>query len=307
MTITKVPTKVTGKPKKKRPWHLFFLALPLMIFVFFFSYVPLFGWYLAFIEYRPGIPILDSPWVGFQFFEIFFTSRDFPRVMGNTLIFAFLQFLSLPLPMLFAILLNEITSTKFRRISQTVTTLPHFISWVTVFSLSFALFSSGGMLNDVLTMFGLPTQNVLANADAVYWFQHSMWLWKGLGWSAIIYIAAIAGLDQELYEAAVVDGAGRFRCAVHITVPGLMPTFIVLMILNISHFVNSGLEQYLIFRNPVVAANIEVIELFVFRTGLQLFDFSYAIAVGIFRSVVSIMLLIAANLVAKKIRGSTIL
>lgn len=298
---------VRSKSKKKRAWHLFFLALPLMVFVFFFSYVPLFGWWLAFIEYRPGIPIADSPFVGLQFFRIFFTSRDFPRVMGNTLIFAFLQFLSLPLPMLFAILLNEITSTKFKRISQTMTTLPHFISWVTVFSLAFAMFSSGGMLNDALAFFGRGSQNVLANPDAVYWFQHLMWLWKGLGWSAIIYIAAIAGLDKELNEAATVDGANRLRCVIHITIPGLMPTFVVLMILNVSHFVNSGLEQYLVFRNPVVAANIEVIELFVFRTGLQLFDFSYAAAVGVFRSVVSIMLLVSANLVAKKIRGSTIL
>jgi len=309
MTITKSSSaNITpaGIKKKKRPWHLTLFALPLMIYLFFFQYVPLFGWYLALVDFTPGIPILQNEFVGLRYFQLFFTGVNFSRVLGNTLIFAFLQFLCLPLPMIFAILLNEIGSQKYRRFAQTISTLPHFISWVVVFSLSFAIFSSHGMLNNVLAFFGLEGQSVLTDSGAVYWFQTLMWLWKGLGWSAIIYIAAIAGLDQELYEAAAVDGAGRFRCAIHITVPGLMPTFVVLMILNVSHFVNTGLEQYFVYRNAFTAANIEVIELYTFRMGLQLFDFSYATAIGVFRSVVSVILLFTANYIAKMVRGKSI-
>ena len=293
--------------RKKRNWNLFFLALPLMAVVVLFNYVPLFGWYLSLIEYKPGYPIFSSPFVGPKYFRLFLTSMDFPRVMRNTLLFSGLQFLTLPLPMLFAILLNEITFPKFRRLSQTVTTLPHFISWVTIYSLAFSIFSSDGVVNQIMNALGGQNQAILTNAGAVYWFQTAVRLWKELGWSAIIYIAAIAGLDQELYEAAVVDGAGRFRCALHITIPGLIPTFVVLMLLNVSNFVNQGMEQYFVFKNAMIANNIENLELFTYRNGLTLGDYSYATAVGIFKSTISITLLIIANLTAKKVRGTSIL
>jgi len=293
--------------KRKRSWYLLFYALPLMVVVFLFSYVPLFGWYLSLIEYKPGYPLFDNAFVGFKFFKEFFASADFPRVMRNTFLFSGLQFCVLPLPMIFAILLNEITSKRFRRTAQTVTTLPHFISWVTVYALAFSIFSTEGMLNQVLGALGMKNQMILTDAKAIYWFMTAVGLWKGLGWSAIIYIAAIAGLDQELYEAAAIDGAGRFRRILHITVPGLMPTFVVLMLLNVSNFVNHGFEQYFVFRNSIVANNIEILELFTYRNGLVLGDYSYASAVGIFKSVVSVMLLVIANLTAKRVRGTSIL
>jgi ABC-type polysaccharide transport system permease subunit len=293
--------------KKKRRWGLFFLALPFMAIVFLFRYVPLAGWYLSFLEYIPGTPVFQNEFVGIKYFRMILTSRDFWRVVKNTTLFSLLNYILLPLPMIFAILLNEIPSRKFRRISQTLTTLPNFISWIIVYSLAFALFSTDGLVNNILIRFHMEPRNLLTDINAVYWFQTAVLQWKNLGWSAIIYIAAITGIDQELYEAARVDGAGRLRCVWHITIPGLMPTFIVLALLAIANFVNSGLDQYFVFNNAFVINNIEVLELYTYRVGIQLFDYSYATAVGIFKSAISVTLLFATNYIAKIVRGSPII
>jgi ABC-type polysaccharide transport system permease subunit len=293
--------------KKKYNWTYFYLALPFMLIIILFRYIPLFGWVLSLYEFRPGTPLTETPFVGLKYFKMLAASRDFFRTFKNTMIFSVLGYVLLPLPMIFAILLNEVTGSKARKVFQTLTTLPHFISWVIVYSLAFALFSSEGVVNTVANKIGLPTQRLITNADAVYWFQTVILQWKTLGWSAIIYIAAIAGIDQELYEAATVDGAGRLRCAWHITLPSLIPTFIVLALLAIANFVNTGLDQYFVFRNPFVYDNIEVLELYTYRVGLELFDYSYATAVGIFKSVISVVLLFTTNWIAKKARGTSII
>lgn len=293
--------------KQRRNWNLFFLALPLMLLVVLFSYVPLAGWLLSFIEYRPGYPLLENAFVGLKYYEMVLTSPDILRAFKNTLIFSTLNFCLLPLPMIFAILLNEIESSKFRKVAQTFTTLPHFISWIIVYSLAFAIFSREGMLNQILNILGLPEQSVLTDRKAVYWFQTIITQWKSLGWSAIIYIASIAGIDTELYEAAAIDGANRFHMAIHITFPGLLQTFIVLMLLGISGFINNGMDQYYVFKNSIVYRNIEVIDLYTYRMGLQVGDYSYATTVGILKSIVSIFLLFSANGIAKKIRGASII
>lgn len=288
---------------KKRKWKLLLLALPLMVLVVLFHYVPLFGWFISFIEYKPGYKLLDNAFVGFKYFRMILTNRDIFNALTNTLILSSISFCLLPLPMIFAILLNEIESTRYRRLVQTITTLPHFISWIIVYSLSFAMFSSDGMVNQVLRMLSMKPQSVLTDRNAVYWFQTVMSQWKGLGWGAILYIAAIAGIDQELYEAAAIDGAGRLRCALHITVPGLMPTFLVLMLLGISGLINSGFDQYYVFKNSIIYKRIEVLELYTYRVGMQIGDYSFATAVGILKSIVSVTLLFTANRFARKIRG----
>lgn len=294
--------------KSRKNWTLLWLAVPPMLLVVLFRYVPLFGWILSVLEYRVGTPILENPFIGLKYFRMLFTGRDLGRVMFNTSVFAMISFLSLPFPMLLAILLNEIPSRGFRRTAQTLTTLPHFISWIIVYSLAFAIFGSDGMLNQIKQVMGMKTSQlgILTDAGAVYWFQGLLTLWKTMGWNAIIYIAAIAGIDQELYEAARVDGAGRLRCAIHITVPALMPTFIVLMLLNISNFVNLSMDQYFVFKNSFVYDRIEVIDLFAYRMGLQLQDYSYATAIGIFKSVISLVLLFSTNYVARRVRGENI-
>lgn len=296
----------TGK-KKKRAWNLFFIALPLILLVFLFNYVPLLGWFLSFIEYKPGYPILTSNIVGFKYFELLFKSNDIKRVLINTVLFSTINFFLLPLPMIFAILLNEITYVPFRKSAQIFTTLPNFIGWVIVYSLAFSIFGSDGMLNQILTMLRIDPQAVLGDRNAVYWFQSLVGIWKTMGWIAIIYIAAITGINPQLYEAAVVDGAGRLRSVLHITLPCLMPTFVVLMLLSISNFVNQGMEQYFVFKNAMVYNNIEVLDLYTYRVGLQLSDYSFATTVGILKSVISVSLLFVANAIAKKVRGTSII
>lgn len=289
----------------KKRWDLFFIVLPLMLFVFFLNYVPLAGWYLAFIDYKVGKPILDADFVGFKNFQLLFASRDFKRVMKNTAIFSTLNIISLLLPPLFAILLNEVKSTRYRKAAQTITTLPHFISWVTTYAIIYALFTTEGVVNQFLALFG-TSQRLLTDKNSVYVFQTAVRVWGDLGWKSIMYIAAIAGIDQALYEAAAVDGAGRFRCALKITIPGIMPTFVVMLLLGVADFVANGTDQYLIFENALVSRNIEVLDLYAYKKGLQLMDYSYATAIGIFKSVVSVVLLLFTNKMAKLIRGESI-
>lgn len=299
-------TEIEVRCGKRKAWNLFFLTLPLMLFVVLFSYVPLAGWWFSFLEYRPGVPIFQNKFVGLKNFQLILQSRDMGRVMKNTLILSGLNFALMVVPVIFALLLNEIGGRGFRKIAQTISTLPHFLSWVIVFSLSFAIFGTEGLMNTILAPFGLQ-QAVLTNPKAVYWFQSAMNQWKSVGWNAIIYIAAITGIDQELYEAATVDGAGRMRCVWHITIPCLMPTILVLALLNIAGFVNTGTDQHFVFRNAIIMDNIETLDLYTYRLGMQLFDYSYATAVGIFKSAISITLLFITNNFARRVRGDPII
>ena len=280
--------------RARRRWDLLFIALPLMIFVVLFSYIPLFGWYLSLIEYKVGQPILGSKFVGLSYFQMLFSSRDMARVMKNTIVFSVLDTFALVLPPLFAILLNELK------------TLPHFISWIIVYSIFYALFTTEGIVNQVLALFG-KSQKLLIDKNSVYGFQTFIWIWKNIGWKSIIYVAAIAGIDQELYEAATVDGANRFQCALHVTIPGIMPTFIVMMLLGVADFLNHGLDQYFVFENPLVSKTIETLELYTYKKGIMLMDYSYATAIGIFQSAVSIILLMFTNWFAKRVRGEAII
>ena len=292
--------------KAKKNWTYFFIALPLMGLVFLFNYVPLMGWYLAFIEYIVGQPILKCNFVGLKFFKLLINSRDFTRIMTNTCIFSAYYMLMLILPPMFAILLNELKSKRFSKLSQTAATLPNFVSWVLVYSVFYAVFTTDGVVNEVLSVFGAK-QSWLSSKKDVYWFQSFVWAWKNVGWKSIIYIAAMAGIDQTLYEAAAVDGANRFQQAVHITVPGLIPTFLVMFLLAVGAFVKNGLEQYMVFDNAIVHKQIETLELYTYNQGLKLLDYSYATAVGMFQSVISIVLLFMANALSKKIRGESII
>ena len=301
-------TKALTMTKPRKDYKLLYYALPFMIIVLLFNYVPIFGWIYAFFDYVPGVKLNDSEFVGLEYFKLIFTDANVWRSLTNTFIFAILGILFSPLPMFFAILLNEVKNGPVRKIVQTFTTLPNFISWVIIFSLAFTLFSSDGLITTMLLKIGIGTdgQNLLGDGKAVYIFQSLLGLWKGLGWSSIIYLAAIAGIDQEQYEAARVDGAGYFRCAIHITMPAMIGTFVVLFILNIGNFLNTGYEQYLLFKNSMTADNIEVLDLYAYRIGLENMDYSYGVAISIIKSVVSVILVAFANLVAKKARGSAV-
>ena len=296
------------RTKNREGVKLLLLALPFVIFVAAFSYVPLFGWAYAFTDYRVGMSLTEANFVGLEnFLAIWQNRNEFFRVMRNTFALSFIGLIFSPLPMVFAIMINEVRSTKFKKFVQTVTTLPNFISWIVVFTLAFAMFSSDGMVNNVIRAFGgTQTINPLGDNDHAWMFQWALATWKTLGWSAIIYIASIAGIDQELYNAAQVDGANRFQQILHVTIPGLQPTFFVLLLLQISNILSNGFDQYFIFYNPLTADKLEVLDYYVYKIGVLTNNYPQSIALGMFKTIVSIVLLFSANGISKKLRGESI-
>ncbi|NLD87395.1 MAG: sugar ABC transporter permease, partial [Clostridiales bacterium] len=215
-----------------------------------------------------------------------------------------------PIAMFFAMFLTEITNKKYKKFIQTATTLPNFVSWATVYSVAYAMFSvSDGLLNHILLDLGLIEQPInFLTSTKFLWLKMVLWqVWKGTGWSAIIYFAAISGIDQEMYEAAMIDGAGRYKTMWYITLPQLMPTFFVLLILSIGNFLNTGMEQYFIFSNPMTSDKLEVLDLYVYNQGIVKVQYPYTTAVGMLKSIVGIILLFFANKLSKLVRGYGIL
>jgi ABC-type polysaccharide transport system permease subunit len=313
-----IPPPPPGKSLKinarKRQGYLYFLMIfPLVLLVFLFSYFPLHGWTYAFFDYRPPFKLFDTEFVGFHWFVNLFTNaskrRQILNVMINTFAMSGLSILFSWLPMAFAIFLNLISSANFKKVVQTLTTLPHFISWVLVYTMAFFIFNSSGLINSLCMKLGIYSEPILfLQMNNHVWL--SMWLWgtwKGLGWSAIMYIAALTGIDQELYDAASVDGAGRFRQMRHITVPGLLPTYFVLLLLNVANFLTNGFEQYYVFSNAFNRAKIEVLDLFVYNLGIGQGSYSLAVAISMMKSAVSLTLLFTVNRLSKILRGESII
>lgn len=298
----------------KDKYRLFLMALPFLILTFLFSYLPLHGWLYSFYNYRPGIPLKENEFVGFYWFTSIVSNptqtAEVLRVLRNTFAMSTLGIITSVLPVIFAIFLTEIKTNWLKKAIQVLTTLPNFISWVLVYSFAFALFSTNtGFVNRILMQLGLIDRgiNFLASSKHV-WLTMILWsTWKGLGWSAIMYLAAITGIDPELYEAAKVDGAGRFSMMWHITVPGIMPTYFVLLLLSIANFINNGMEQYFVFQNAINKDYIEVLDLYVYNIGMMGTSFSFATAVSALKSLVSVFLLLFANGLSKFVRGETIL
>ena len=294
------------KPERLR---LTLIFVPFLIMIILFKYVPIGGWILSVYRYKIGIPLFQNEFVGLANFAQMFKQWDkMLEVIRNTFVMSGLSILYSPFPVIFAILLSEIKSLKFKKIVQTLTTVPHFVSFVIIYSLAFALFSTEGVLNTVLIGLGIIERpsNLLVNNEAVWIFHPLLTLWKNFGWNAILYFAAISGIDTELYDAASVDGANRFQKILHITVPGITNTYFTLLLLNIASFLNSGIDHYLSFYNSSVADKIMVLDLYTYRLGLVSGDYSFATAVSILKTIVSLTLLFSANYASKKIRGYSI-
>jgi putative aldouronate transport system permease protein len=300
----------------QQKYKLFLLVLPFLILTAVFAYLPLLGWRYAFFNYRPGIPLRWEDFVGFSWFESIISSparrMEVVRVMRNTLAMSGLGILTSWIPMLFAIMLNEIKHLRYKKIVQTLTTVPNFISWVMVYSFAFMLFSvDAGLINRLLMDFGLIDSgvNFLLSGDHI-WLKMTAWgLWKGLGWGAIIYLAAISGIDQELYEAARIDGAGRWKQIWHITVPSLLPTYFVLLMLSIANLINNGMDQYFVFRNAFNSDTIEVLDLYVYNIGFRAgttTGIPFATVISMLKSLISVTLLFSVNGLSKLLRKESI-
>lgn len=292
---------------------LFFMLLPCLIFVFLFSYLPLWGWSYSFFNYKPSKALLDCEFVGWDHFTRLFGNpvlrRQLIMVLRNTLAMAGLGVLFSPLTPVFAICMSELTNRRYRKIVQTLTTLPHFISWTIMYSLVFFMLNvNTGFINNLLVQTGVLDQpvNFLVSQDHVWLTMQGYGLWKGLGWGAIVYMAAIAGIDQELYEAAMIDGAGRLQRIWYITVPGLVETYFVLLIISFGNFLNTGMEQYYVFQNAMNQDYIQVLDLYVYNQGIKGGQVSYATAIGTMKSLIALVLFTFANILSKKVRGTSV-
>ena len=290
--------------KNRRRWLLTLLALPFVIHIIAIRYVPLAGWALAFFNYKPGRDLATMPFVGLKYFKLIgFYREDVLNALTNTVALSTLALLFSWFPMLLAILINEIRSRRRRMLIQTAITIPNFVSWVIVYSLCFCIFSSEGLFNQVFH----TTNNVLGDKKNIWFFMEGLTLWKTAGWNSIIYLAAITGIDETLYEAAVVDSANRWQCTLHVTLPGIMSTFIVLLLLQVGSFLSVGMDQYFAFSNVMVQSKLEVLELYTYRIGLKTMDYSFATAISIIQSLVSVALLLGVNGLSKLTRGEGII
>lgn len=312
--LPKVPENMSYEMESK--YKLFLMFLPFAFLAFLFCYLPLYGWRYAFFDYKSGGTLSADNFVGFKWFIYLFeneaTRSDVLNVMANTLGISGLNIITQWLPMAFAIFLCEIGNMKFRRFVQAFTTIPNFISWVLVYAVALSIFATDGFINTFAKEIGLMAEDALGKnylrGNSHTWIKMWGWgCWKGIGWSAIMYIAGISGIDQALYEAATVDGAGRFQKMWHVTLPGLLPTFFVLLLMAIAGILSNGLDQYLVFENAENRDSIRVLDLYVYRLGIGNGSIPLSTVVGMFKSVISIILLFGANAISKLLRGESII
>ncbi len=286
-------------------WVLYMFLLPCVASFIIFSYIPMVGILLAFKEFRFDMSIIDSPWVGFVYFERYFAFNRAWKLVGNTLALGVLKvFIEWPFPIIFAILINEITNKKFQKVTQTISYLPHFISMVVVASLVKSILApDAGLVNDVIGMITGKTVRTHYLMDPDYWYPMVFFIdiWKGMGWGSIIYLAAIANIDAELYEAAKIDGANKLQQIWYITVSCIRPTMGILFILGLGGLLNSGYEIAYLLGTPGNAVVSEVLDLYVINVGLRDGQYGYATAVGLMKGVVGLILIVAANYTSKRV------
>jgi ABC-type polysaccharide transport system permease subunit len=292
---------------------LFLLIVPFLALVFIFAYLPLHGWSYAFYNYKPPRTLAMSEFVGWYWFKSLFLNevrlRQTLEVLRNTFAMSGLGILTSWLPMAFAIMMSQVKNPGLKKTIQTITTLPNFISWVLVYALAFTLFSSAGAVNSILMKMGLIESPVMfLRLNDHTWLNMLFWgIWKSLGWSAILYLAALAGIDTELYDAAAVDGAGPWAVIWHIKLPSLMPTYFVLLILSVASFLNNGFDQYYVFQNAFNQSKIQVLDLYVYNLGIGSASYSMATAVSMLKSLVSLTLLFTCNKLSQIVRGERII
>jgi putative aldouronate transport system permease protein len=305
------PLAGTRSPYRRRritrkTLSLYLLFLPLAVLLFLFAYMPIYGIIIAFKDFSPFQGIFGSPWVGFRHFAAFLTDPKFWSVVKNTLIISVLDIgFGFPAPIIFALLANEITGTRYKRTMQTVSYLPHFISYVVVYGIFYQLLSPVyGIINKLLVL--------LLNIEPINFVALKQWfrpmivtldIWKGVGWGAILYFATIAGLDSELYDAAYIDGASRLRQVFAVTLPGMAPMIVLMLIFRISGFLSVGFERVFVFSNPINYEVSDVIAVWVYRRGLVEAQYSLTSAIGLTQSLIGFVLLFTANKVSAKVAG----
>lgn len=291
-----------------RQKYLFLLLLPGLAYFLIFKYGPMYGILLAFKDYDPQVGILRSPWAGFKYFHQMFEMKYFWTVTANTLKISILKIITgFPAPILFALLLNEIISSKFKRVVQTISYLPHFLSWIIVSGLIFQLVSpSYGLYGLLCDVFGWKSQVLLGDGKSFLNILLISNIWKEMGYASIIYLAAIAGISTEMYESAIIDGAGRFKRCIYITIPSILPTICMLFVLGLGGILDGGFDQIFNLYNSMVMPSADIIDTFVYRIGLVEMQYSFSTAVGIAKSVIALFLVLFSNWIVGKVSDYTV-
>lgn len=287
--------------------YVYLMALPLLVYYLLFHYMPMYGAIIAFKHFAPARGIMGSPWAGIEHFQAFFNSFYFLRVTRNTffinalgLVFGF------PAPIILALLLNEVRSNKFKRTVQTVSYLPHFISIMVICGMLLDFSSRDGLFNTILTFFGTERTNLLLRPELFRTIFVGSDIWQGVGWGSIIYLAALTGIDPQLYEASRIDGASRWKQTINITLPGILPTIVILLILRMGQMMNVGFEKIILLYNPNTYETADVISSFVYRRGLLELNYSFSAAVGLFNSLINFILLIGANIISRRVNETSL-
>lgn len=294
--------------KLKDGKYLMILVIPTLICLALFYYLPMYGVIIAFMDYKPFLGFIKSEWVGFENFVRFFEYKFFWRTIKSTFLLSIWSlFWGFPAPIIFALMLNEVTNTKFKKFVQTVSYMPHFYSTVVVIGL-FTLFlaPTGGLITKFLSLFGVQNLNILVDARYFRTIYIMSEIWQGMGWGAIIYLAALTNIDPQLYEAATVDGAGKLRCMWSITLPTITPTIVTMLLLRLGQLFNVGFERAFLLQSPSTYETSDIISTYVYRRGLQSNDFSYGTAVDLFNSVICLTLLLVSNYVARRVSETSL-
>lgn len=281
--------------------NLYIMLFPVVLYYLLFCYKPMYGILMAFHDFKPSKGILGSDFVGIKHFINFFSSYNFTMVVRNTLLINFYDILfAFPAPIILALMLNEVQNARFKKICQTITYMPHFISLVVVCGIIKNLTESDGLINDMIVFMGGERTSLLLRAEYFRTIYISSGIWQHIGWGATIYLAALSGIDQELYEAAQIDGASRFKQIIFITIPSIMPVIFIMLILRVGSIMNVGFEKIILLYNPATYETADVISSFIYRKGLLEFNYSFSTAVGLFNSVINFILLLSTNHLSRK-------
>lgn len=291
----------------RRNRSLYLMILPVLVFYAIFCYKPLYGLIMAFQDFNPRLGFTGSEWVGLKHFQMFFSSSDFPRLLKNTLVISLSALIfSFPFPVLLAIFLNEIRSTGYKRVIQTVSYLPHFISLVVICGMIKTFVSGDGIIGQIAAIFTGERTNLLLQPKAFTPIYVISQIWQSIGWDSIIYLSALMSIDMQMYEAAEVDGAGRFRKMWSITLPSLKETMVILFVINVGNVMSLGYEKIMLLYSPAIYETSDVISTYVYRSGFSSQNWSYSAAIGLFNSVCNLVLVITANKFARKLSGSSL-
>lgn len=308
----------TKKQKSKNPFirlatdikkypAMYLMIIPVILYFLLFHYRPMYGLLMAFENYSPRLGISGSEWVGFEHFKAFFNDTYFFRILRNTLVISFSSLIfGFPMPIIFALLLNEVRCERFKKTIQTTSYLPHFISLVVICGMIKSFTADNGLVTQILASLGINTGTMLQNEKLFVPIMILSDMWQNTGWDAIIYIAAISAIDQELYEAAQIDGAGRWKQLFNITLPSILPTIVILLIMRVGSIMSVGSEKILLLYNPGIYETSDVIATYVYRKGLLENSWSYSAAIGMFNSVINLILLVIANSVSKHLTESSL-